>query len=94
METTLTAKPNFPNLHGPQRIEAPVARLEATNAIGMRYEVKRPPIVMDTMALNATVEAMLRRQMRAVMVAQKKTARSGSAVLLLTYDKVSSVLAL
>jgi len=42
--------------------------------------VNRPAIVRETMALKATVDAILTMQIIAVIVAQKKTAFSGSAV--------------
>jgi len=47
--------------------------------------VKSPAIVRETMALNATDEAMLMRQIMAVRIAQVRTAFRGREELGFTY---------
>ena len=50
----------------------------------MRYDVNKPVIVTETMALKATVEPTLIRPMSAVITVQKPTERRGIAEDLLT----------
>lgn len=75
----LIARPHRPRVHGPIRTCSCLTRFRIKRTIGRRYEMKRLAIVSETMALNATVDPMLIRRMRAVMMAQKKTERRGSA---------------
>ncbi len=85
-EKILTKIPMRPRDHGPQLMEAGSrTRLMASKTMGIMYEVKRPAMVSDTMALKATVEAMLIRQIIAVNVAQKRMAFRGRAARELTY---------
>jgi hypothetical protein len=62
-------------------------RLKKRSVIGIRYEVKRPAMVRETMALKATDDAMLMIQMIAVRKPQKKTAFKGREVRVLTWEK-------
>ena len=49
--------------------------------------MKRPAIVGEMMALNATAESLLMRQMMAEVMAQKPTDRRGSAVRSSTWER-------
>ena len=73
------ARPHLPSEKGPIRMYSRLTRLRIIRRIAIRYEIKSPPIVMETMALKAALDPMLIRPISAVMVAQKKTERSGRA---------------
>lgn len=80
----LTGRPSDPMFQGPHLIGSPVARLKAIKLTGIRYEMNRPAIVNETMALNATVLKMLIKQMSMVMKVQNTTDQKGILVVVPT----------
>lgn len=76
-----------PNDHGPSSMVSLVTRSSIISMIAVRYEMKRPAMINETMALNATVEPMLMRPIIAETMAQKPMDRRGSAVCLSTWER-------
>ena len=83
-EITLTGSPALPSDHGPNSMFSPFIRLIVISPMGVKYDMKRPAMISETMALKAAVEPMLMRPITAEMKVQKKIDRSGSAVRLST----------
>ena len=85
--TMFMKRPDQPSDHGPKSIGSLFIRLSIISTIAVRYEMKRPAMVSETMALKATVEPMLMRPMIAETTAQKPMDRRGSAVRLSTWER-------
>ena len=86
-ENALTATPALPILQGPYLMCSPLIFLIIISIVGIRYEMKRPASVSETMALKATVLPMLIRPIRHGTILQSTIARRGSASVLLTFAK-------
>ena len=86
-ERILIGRPARPSDHGPKLIVSPLMRLIIISTMTIRYDVKRPAMDSETMALNATVEPMLMSPMIAATMVQKLMDRRGSAVRLSTCDR-------
>lgn len=85
--TRFIGSPTQPSDHGPKSIVSLFTRLSIISTIAVRYEVKKPAMVSEMMALKATVEPILMRPMIAETTAQKVMDRRGSAVRLSTWER-------
>ena len=86
-ESILMGRPALPSDHGPKLIVSPLMRLIIMSTMTIRYEVKRPAMDSETMALNATVEPILMSPIIPATMVQKLMDRRGSAVRLSTCER-------